>query len=285
MGGDATAQVGGNVTTSAVFFPFDLFGSGGTRHGALLLADAFREMLADNRREKASSRARSYTGQVRMREFDFATMEAYRGWRQRGRQAAAAALGRGDFLLWVTGNHLGALPVYEELASSHRDALVVQIDAHLDIQNFDDCTKELSHGNFLLHCDPRPAIVNLGHRDLLLPAEHVGRYYRQAISAERLITQSDASLRYLREETSSAGHVLIDLDLDALDPSCFPAVTHPLPFGITPALLLRIIDACWSDRLAGVVLSEFDPGRDRQDQSLSLAAWLMEYLLLRRYSG
>ncbi len=44
------------MTTRAIFFPFDLFGSPGTRAGAELLADAFEEMLADNRRERVATR-------------------------------------------------------------------------------------------------------------------------------------------------------------------------------------------------------------------------------------
>ena len=46
------------------------------------------------------------------------------------------------------------------------DALVIQLDGHLDIYNLADCTPELSHGNFLLHAEaPLPAVVNVGHRD------------------------------------------------------------------------------------------------------------------------
>jgi hypothetical protein len=33
----------------------------------------------------------------------------------------------------------------------------------------------------------------------------------------------------------------------------------------------------------GVLPSEFHPARDRNDQSLRTLAWLLEYLLLRRY--
>jgi hypothetical protein len=40
------------VTTRIVFFPFDLFGSGGAAAGVELLADAIEEMLDDNRRER-----------------------------------------------------------------------------------------------------------------------------------------------------------------------------------------------------------------------------------------
>ena len=53
------------MTTRAIFFPFDLFGSAGTKAGAELLADAFQELLADNKRERVATRARAYAGKVR----------------------------------------------------------------------------------------------------------------------------------------------------------------------------------------------------------------------------
>src|SRR6516162_6550433 len=62
---------GTDVKTSAIFLPFDLFGSGGTRAGSELLADAVREMLADNKREKVPTRARAYAGKIRVTEFTF----------------------------------------------------------------------------------------------------------------------------------------------------------------------------------------------------------------------
>ena len=66
-----------------------------------------------------------------------------------------------------------------------------------------------------------------------------------------------------------------------MDPSCFPAVTHPVPFGLTGQQLLQIIEACWSDRTAGLAMSEFAPARDRDEQSLTLAVWLMDWLMLK----
>jgi agmatinase len=157
------------VKTSVVVFPFDLFGSAGTAAGAQLLADALREMFADNKREKMPTRAAAYTDKVRLKEFTFETLADYDDWRRLARQAIHQAWRKNEFLLWITGNHLGTLPVYDELAADAGHTLVVQFDAHLDIYNLSDCTAELSHGNFLLHCAARlPALVNLGHRELLL---------------------------------------------------------------------------------------------------------------------
>jgi arginase family enzyme len=271
------------MKTSAIFFAFDLFGSGGSAAGVELLADELREVLADNRRETVPTRARAYTEHVRLREAAFDTMDALAGWRQKGRQLARQALRQGDFLLWISGNHLGALPVYDELAAEGGSALVVQLDAHLDIHHFRDCAKEPSHGNFLLHVEGElPPVVNVGHRDLLLPAEYVDRYYRRTFSAARLAVDPSA-LEELRRMAGQADRVYIDLDCDVFDPAYFPAVARPVPFGLAPAAVLGVIDAVWSERVRGLFVSEFDPGRDRDDRSLAAAVWLVEHALLRLY--
>src|SRR5207244_10899617 len=143
---------------------------------------------------------------------------------------------------------------------------------------------ELSHGNFLLHCaSSLPAIWNIGSRDLLLRPEYVGKYYRKVLPAAALAIDAEPSLRQVREASRTAQRVFIDLDCDVLDPAFFPAVTHPLPFGLSPHQVLQFMDAAWSEQVVGVAVSEFDPGRDRNDQSLSTLVWLFEYLLLRLY--
>lgn len=272
------------MKSSFVFFPFDLFGSAGAGAGVGMLADALREILADNRRERVPTRAQCYTDQLRLRELHFETLDDYTDWRRRGRQAVRQVLRQGDFLFWITGNHLGALPVYDELTNSDDSTLVVQLDAHLDIHHFRDCTTELSHGNFLLHCEGTlPPLINLGHRDLLLTPNYVGQYYRRTFSAADLAIDARPALEELRQQSQAARRVFLDVDCDVFDPMWFPAVTQPVPFGLDPALLLRFVDAIWSPNVAGLVLSEFDPGRDRDDRSLATLVWLLEYLLLRRH--
>lgn len=272
------------MKSSFVFFPFDLFGSAGAGAGVALLADELREILADNRRERVPTRACAYTDRVRVRELHFETLDDYTDWRRRGRQAVRQVLRQGDFLFWISGNHLGALPVYDELAGSDEATLVVQLDAHLDIHQFRDCTTELSHGNFLRHYQGTlPPLINLGHRDLLLTPDAVGRYYRRAFSAAELAIDAQPALEELRRGSQAARRVFLDVDCDVFDPAYFPAVTQPVPFGLSPPLVLRLLEAVWSPRVAGLLLSEFDPGRDRDDRSLAILVWLIEYLLLRRH--
>jgi agmatinase len=278
------ADSGRDEKTTVVVFPFDLFGSAGSGSGAVLLADELREVLADNRRETVPTRASAYAERVRLREFSFERLDQYEGWREGGRRAVRQARERGDFLLWLTGNHLGALPVYDELSSLGERCLVVQLDAHLDIHHFADCTSELSHGNFLLHCaGPLPPLVNVGHRELLLTPDYVRQHFRDAFAAQSLMLDPGSVLAELRKRSATAEQVFIDIDCDVLDAAFFPAVARPVPFGLSPEQLLRVLDAVWSERVIGVAVSEFDPARDRDDRSLSLLVWLLESFLLRRY--
>src|SRR5262245_55879430 len=267
----------------AVVFPFDQFGSAGTGAGAELLGDALREMLADAARETGPVRSDAYRDHVRVREFTFDTPAACTDWRKSARQAIRSALKSRDHLLWLAGNHLGVLPAYEELGTG---ALVLQLDAHLDVYNLADCTTELSHGNFLLHADdPLPSIVNLGSRDLFLPDDHARKHYREVFTAEDVATNPDRVVRRLTEMARKAGRLWIDVDCDVFDPAFVPAVQHPQPIGISPAFVLRVLSAVWSKTVVGVSFSEFDPGRDRNDQSLGTLVWIMEWCLLRWAGG
>jgi agmatinase len=54
---------------------------------------------------------------------------------------------------------------------------------------------------------------------------------------------------------------------------------------LSPALVLRLLEAAWSERVVGVGLAEFDPARDQNDRSLSTLVWLLEYLLLKRHGS
>ena len=59
------------MRTTALVFPFDLFGSGGTGAGARLLGDVVREILDDTAKETRPSRADCLRGRVQVREFAF----------------------------------------------------------------------------------------------------------------------------------------------------------------------------------------------------------------------
>lgn len=273
----------GNTETLIYICPFAQFGNAGTQSGAELLGDGIREMLADNEQERRPHRARAYQPHVRIEELDLATPEDVRQWRDRAGKEIKKVMAKDEFFIWIGGNHLSVLPVYEELAH-HDGSLVVQFDAHLDVYHFDDTVKELSHGNFVRQLPAhRPAIINLGHRDQSLKPETIAKHFKAAHSAEALATDSAAMEVDVRRQVQSAERVVIDTDWDVLDPAYFPAVVDALPFGIAPSMLLSMLKWVWGPNVAGVCLSEFDSGRDDRDRSLQLALWLIEQILLWRY--
>ena len=269
------------MRTSAVVFPFDQFGSAGTGAGAQLLGDALREILDDIREETEPTRGSCFVEEVSVEEFTFDTAVDCRDWRKNATAVIKEKLAAGESLWWLSGNHLCALPVYEQLG---RHDLVIQFDAHLDVYNLSDSVSELSHGNFLMHSETDlPRIVNIGSRDQFLPELHVGEYFSKTFSAEAWHTDPAAVIKALQAMVKKAPRVWLDIDCDVFDPTFFPAVQHPLPFGLSPADVLKILAAVWSPKIAGVSISEFDPGRDRDERSLSTLIWLMEWMLLKRY--
>lgn len=269
------------MRATTVIFPFDLFGNAGTGDGARLLGDALREAVDDTEAESRLTRPHSFAGRLDFREHPFETMDEVRGWREAGRETVRDLLGRGDeFVLWLGGNHLGVLPVYEGLTA--RD-LVVQFDAHLDAYDLHDVTESLSPGNFLLHADRKVPVVNVGHRDLFMMPKDVKKTFAAAHAAEDVATGPERVAADLRKRAHKAARVWIDIDADVFDPAFAPAVHHAMPFGLAPTQFLALLDAVWSEKVAGVSVSEFDPGRDVRDQTLNLFGWLLERVLLKKF--
>jgi arginase family enzyme len=153
------------------------------------------------------------------------------------------------------------------------------------VYNLSDCTAELSHGNFLLHCADRPRLVNLGHRELLLTPEHVADYYERAFPASELALDLAPALAHVSAACGLADRVFLDVDCDVFDRAFFPATSGAVPFGLAPEFALRVLNAIPPQKLAGLALSEFDPARDANDHCLATLLWLIEYVLLRLYEA
>lgn len=273
----------GGKKASVIVFPFDLFGNAGTGAGAERLGDFVHELLDDNRHETRPTRCDAYHGLVKVKDFAFDTPQAVQRWRHIGRQTIRQCLKNGERVIWLGGNHLSVLPVYEELGS---DALVFQFDAHFDIYQLHNVTPNLANGNFLLHAETDlPPIVNVGHRDLFLTPGEINTRFAGAFSSLDIVNDIEKFTKEVRKRAAGAKRVWIDIDVDVFDPANVPAVHHPLPFGPSPLLVLKLLDAAFDGNVVGVSLSEFDPWRDQHDAGLNVLGWLIEWVLLRWYEG
>jgi agmatinase len=258
------------IASTAVIFPFDLHGSAGTAAGAQLLGDALTEVIDDTLDEPGTVRQQVFVEQMIVDEVPLETVEELSRWREHGRRAFEKY--RDTFLIWLSGNHLGTLPVYEALPA---ETLVLQFDAHLDIQAHHDTMDTLSHGNFLRMHPPQARVVNIGHRDLFLPPKAITKSFHAAYSSTETIPNS----------ALAAKSIWIDIDVDVFDPAVCPAVHDPEPFGFTGREMLAILERINFKTVRGVSISEFDPKLDIRDASLNLLGWLLEWMLLRKFES
>lgn len=263
-----------------VVFPFDNFGNAGTGAGAMLLADSLREAVDDTEQEPRPTRPHAFANRLDFEEIPFETVGQVARWRETGRGIAKQSLAGNHFTLWLAGNHLGVLPVYDEL---RRDELVLQFDAHLDCYDLHDTATELSHGNWLRQVAGGGRVVNVGHRDIFLRPADVSPLFDATFPAEAVAINFPSVISAISRLAAKAKRIWIDLDVDAIDPAFAPAVHQPMPIGLTPQQLLAILESVWSERVVGVSISEFDPGRDLRDSTLQLLGWLTEWLLLKRF--
>lgn len=268
------------MSTKIVVFPFDLFGNAGASEGCRLLADEIRTILRDSHQETTPTRALAWRDHVRLREVEMDDLASLRRWRKRGHGVMRALQSASHRFFWLSGNHLGVLPVYDAL--SGQDVTVLQLDAHLDMHHFADTLQTPSHGNFLLHAkEPLPKVVNVGHRDLLIPEEAIQQVFAGVISAVEFHRDEASALKRLQGHLK--GKIFLDIDCDVLDAAYFSATGRPVPMGLAPAQVLRVFELLDPAQVIGIAISEFDPSRDVHDRGLALLIWWIEYFLLRFY--
>ena len=230
-------------------------------------------------------RANAYSESLFLQQVNFDSMEELADWRSAGGTRLKDAFRHGERVIWLGGNHLSVLPVYEELGG--KSNLVLQFDAHLDVHQMHDVNSNPANGNFLLHSKTAlPTVVNLGHRDLFLPATDVKKHFAAAYSALDMTSDLNAVIADVKKRGTKAKRVWIDLDADVFDPPAMPGVHHKLPGGLTLLTVLHVLDKVWdSEKIAGISISEFDPSLDRDGIGANLLGWFLEWFLLKWYEA
>ena len=77
---------------------------------------------------------------------------------------------------------------------------------------------------------------------------------------------------------SSFERIYLTIDMDVLDPSFAPAVGNPIPEGLSPHLLLNMLQSICDHRIVGFDLVEVSPHYDSGITSLHAAHILFNVL-------
>jgi agmatinase len=183
--------------------------------------------------------------------------------------AVRGLLDSGRPLISLGGDHSVTYPVLRAFGSRHPDLTVVHVDAHPDL--YDDLD-----GNPLSHASPfaraledgcMARLVQLGIRTATPhQREQADRWGVEAHPARDLSGFDPASV---------TGPIYLTVDLDGLDPSEAPGVSHHEPGGLTMREVLDVIDAL-PGPIVGADIVELNPSRDVVDMTAMVGAKLLK---------
>lgn len=187
--------------------------------------------------------------------------------------AVARELEQGRRVITIGGDHSITYPILrafrDDDAVAARPLTVVHIDAHPDL--YDDLD-----GNPLSHASPFARAFEAGCMTSLVQFGIRTATPHQRAQAERWNVEMVAPRQLATFDLSTiAGPIYLSIDLDGLDPSIAPGVSHHEPGGLTFREVLDIIDAL-PGPIVGADVVELNPTRDLVDMTAMVAAKLVK---------
>ena len=182
--------------------------------------------------------------------------------------AIADTMAEGAVPLSLGGDHAVTFPLVGAVAAKHGPVTILHFDAHPDL--YDDF-----EGNPRSHASPFARIMEAGHATRLVQIgirtltrhchEQATRFGVEIISMEHFHPDKVPVL---------GGPLYISIDLDGIDPSEAPGVSHPEPGGLTVREVLATLSK-QSAHIVGVDIVELNPVRDVNGVTAILAAKLV----------
>jgi agmatinase len=184
---------------------------------------------------------------------------------ERIRAASSALFGGPRAALFLGGDHSVTFPILAGLHERLGPVDVVHIDAHPDL--YDDY-----EGNPLSHASPFARALERGFIRTLHQFGIRTLNAHQRAQVERF----GVRCHEMRDRASwppldVAGPVYVTVDLDGLDPSCAPGVSHWEPGGLTVREALDVIHSIQAPVVGGDVV-EYNTARDPQGITAVVAA-------------
>ena len=139
---------------------------------------------------------------------------------------------QGRFLLAVGGEHSISAPLIKAAAAKYKDMSVLQFDAHLDLRNSYQRTKQ-SHASAMRRVvETGISVVHAGIRSLcgeeldLISDRRTPVFFAREMIEKSVKSLATQICRHLSD------NVYITFDVDALDPSIMPGTGTPEPGGL-----------------------------------------------------
>jgi agmatinase len=187
------------------------------------------------------------------------------------REAVTATLGAGAKPLLLGGDHAVTFPVVEAITARHGPVSILHFDAHPDLY-------DLFEGNPRSHASPFARIMEAGlcRRLVQVGIRTLNRHCREQAArfGVEIVPMTDFAPGKV---PVLDGPLYVSLDLDGIDPSEAPGVSHPEPGGLRMREVLAVLHA-QTARIVGADVVELNPRFDSNDRTAILAAKLVREL-------
>ena len=189
-------------------------------------------------------------------------------------RSIADAVAAASVPLFLGGDHAVTYPIVQALAARHGPVNILHFDAHPDLYaNFE--------GNPRSHASPFARIMEGGHARRLVQVgiRTLTRHCREQAEKHGVEILPMAGFD-VRQLPVLEGPLYISVDLDGIDPSESPGVSHPEPGGLRLREVLAAIHKQTAP-IVGADVVELNPHRDIGGVTAILAAKLVRELAAR----
>lgn len=191
---------------------------------------------------------------------------------------SAQILSDGKMPLMIGGEHLVTLGSVRAAAKKYPDLCIIHFDAHADLRD-NYLGQKLSHACVMRRCHELVGDGNIfqfgirsGDREeFLWGREHVITNKFNFRGLEKL------------HEIIKNRPVYFTIDLDVLDPSCFPGTGTPEAGGVTFTELMLAVQTVSTMNTVAIDVNELSPALDQSGASTALTCKLLREILLYFY--
>jgi len=175
----------------------------------------------------------------------------------------------------IGGEHLVTLGAVKALLTKYPKLRIIQFDAHADLRD-DYLGQKLSHACVMRRIWELTGDGSIHQFGIRSGDREEFRWGREHV---RTCLHNFTTLRDSMEALQGAP-VYLSVDLDVLDPSCFPGTGTPEAGGVTFTELLDACKAVAGLHIIGLDINELSPIYDSSGASTALACKLLRELLL-----
>ena len=181
-------------------------------------------------------------------------------------------------IISIGGDHAISYPIIEAYAENYPDLNILHFDAHPDLyHSFQD--NPYSHASpfaRIMENEYASTLTQVGIRTL--DAHQRKQTHKFNVKSFEM-KDFDANV-IIKHVNQLSGPLYLSIDIDALDPSCAPGVSHHEPGGLMTRDIISILQAL-NNEVIGADIVEYNPSRDINNMTAMVAYKLFKEIFAK----